>query len=110
MDRDQRVQSLVPVALPANGRESRVVSIGLHRLPLRQPPSFEKIADLLGGSKGLRVETKLPSMMFHALHPAIWLVTALPPGTDEMSKHSAPGGDGAALPGFLVRNHTRSGR
>ena len=52
----------------------------------------------------------VPPMVFHARHPATWLVTALPPGTDEMSKHSAPGGDGAALPGLLVGNHTRNGR
>ena len=40
----------------------------------------------------------VPSMVFHARHPATWLVTALPPGTDEMSKHSAPGGDGRGAP------------
>jgi hypothetical protein len=41
----------------------------------------------------------MPSMVFPAHHPATKLVTALPPGTDEMSKHSAPGGDGAVLTG-----------
>ena len=44
----------------------------------------------------------VPSMVFSAHHPATNLVTALPPGTDEMSKHSAPGGDGAVLTGLLV--------
>ena len=34
----------------------------------------------------------VPSMVFHAHHPATKLVTTLPPGADEMSKHSAPGG------------------
>jgi hypothetical protein len=38
-------------------------------------------------------------MVFPAHHPATKLITALPPGTDEMSKHSAPGGDGAVLTG-----------
>jgi hypothetical protein len=47
------------------------------------------------------------SMVFPAHHPATNLVTTLPPGTDEMSKHSAPGGDGAVLTGLLVRNPTR---
>jgi hypothetical protein len=51
-----------------------------------------------------------PSMVFHACHPAIWLITALPPGTDKISKHSAPSDDGAALPELRVRNHPRSGR
>jgi hypothetical protein len=46
----------------------------------------------------------VPSMVFHAHHPATKLVTALPPGTDEMSKHSAPGGDGAVPTGLLVRD------
>ena len=49
----------------------------------------------------------VPSVMLHAHHPATKLVTALPPGTDEMFKHSAPGGDGAVLTGLLVRNPTR---
>jgi len=48
-------------------------------------------------------------MVFHGHHPATKLVTALPPGTHEMSKHSAPGGDRAVLTGLLVRNPTRSG-
>ena len=51
-----------------------------------------------------------PSMVLHAHHPATKLVTTLPPGTDEVSKHSAPGGDGAVLTGPLVRNPARSGR
>ena len=48
----------------------------------------------------------VPLVMLHAHHPATKLVTALPPGTDEMP-HSAPGGDGAVLTGLLVRNPTR---
>ena len=57
-----------------------------------------------------RVGMMVPLMVFHAHHPVTKLVTALPPGTDEMSRHSAPGGDGAVLTGLLVRNPTRSGR
>jgi len=67
----------------------------------RQPPTLEKFADLPGGGDGLQVDTKLSSMLFHARQPATWLVTALPLGTGEMSKHSALSGDGAALPKLL---------
>jgi hypothetical protein len=46
----------------------------------------------------------VPLVMLHAHHPATKLVTALPPGTDEMFRHSAPCGDGAVPTGLLVRN------
>src|SRR3954462_8416642 len=37
------------------------------------------------------------------LSRATWLVTALAPGSDRMSKHSTAGGDGSALLGLLER-------
>jgi transposase len=42
------------------------------------------------------------------LSQATWLVTSLSPGSEKMSKHSTPGGDGAALLGLLRRLQVRA--
>ena len=44
------------------------------------------------------------------LSRATWLVTALSPGSEKMSKHSTLGGDGAALLGLLRRLQARAER
>jgi transposase len=42
------------------------------------------------------------------LSQATWLVTSLLPGSEKMSKHSTPGGNGAALLALLARLRTRA--
>jgi transposase len=44
------------------------------------------------------------------LSQARWLVTLLAPGSDTMSKHTSPGGDGEALLALLARQRTRAER
>jgi transposase len=43
------------------------------------------------------------------LSQATWLVTSLSPGSEKMSKHATPGGDGTALLGPLGHPRSRAG-
>jgi hypothetical protein len=52
----------------------------------------------------------VPSIVFSARRLTGHSASVRQSVTDEMSKHSAPGGDGAARPGLRVRSQTRNGR
>src|ERR1700733_3644925 len=64
-------------------------------LPTAMKPSYCRLDDAT-----LRASLELSQ--------ATWLVTSLSPGSEKMSKHSTPGGDGAALLALLARLRTRA--
>jgi transposase len=44
------------------------------------------------------------------LSHSTWLLTSLSPGSERMSKHSSPAGDGTALLGLLARLRAKAAR
>ena len=61
----------------------------------------EKLGDL--GGRAMERHVRIYNVLDLFRSHATWLVTSLSPGSEKMSKHSSPAGDGKTLLGLLTR-------